>query len=159
MGEPGPRKRTGSVPVLDGLRVISVLVVLFHHTGTLDEDLWDPKALRLHRDTRVLQAAHNLGSDGLFPHFIGVGPGRVAVEVFLLIAGFVAAHGLFHRIGVEWDVETFAQRLGHAVYKTQGSLMKRFWRLALPLIPVQVITALCTLERKACVWTILVLSQ
>ena len=147
MGGPGPRNRTGTVPVLDGLRVISALVVLFHHTGTLDEDLWDPKALR--RETRALQA-HNLGSDGLFPHLIGVGPGRVAVEVFLLIAGFVAAHGLFHRIGVECnDVDSFAQRIGHAVYKTQGSLMKRFWRLALPLIPVQLLHFVLWGERLA----------
>ena len=76
----------------------------------------------------------------------GTGPGKVSVQIFLVLAGFVAAHGAFVRIVEskqaeasgpsaaprENDVEILFKRYNE-------SLLKRFWRLGLPLIPVQLI--------------------
>ena len=71
--------------------------------------------------------------------------------MFLLIAGFVAAHGLFHRIGVgpaPWACSVQDARQSDEALLALG-----------PTIDSRTATALCALERKTCLWTILVLSQ
>mmetsp|Transcript_29311 Transcript_29311/g.47056 ORF Transcript_29311/g.47056 Transcript_29311/m.47056 type:complete len:445 (-) Transcript_29311:112-1446(-) len=130
------------IGVLGGLRVVSSIVVLFHHIGSLDEDLWDPEVLRAKRGSnRHLAGGGTTPSDeNLFYYIIGIGPGHLAVEVFLLLAGFVSAYDVWWRIGKAvtktspWDTDIYGPAL---LSRYQKNLLRRFWRLALPLIPVQ----------------------
>jgi len=145
------RKSFEETGVLEGARVLSAFVVLFHHIGALDRDLWDPEALAsasgVNRtdDNRLLQTAARANGN-LIWHIFGIGPGHLAVEVFLVIAGFVAAFGVWSRIGEsssKQDYESrgeYEQRIGFALLKRfQKSLLLRFWRLGPPLIPVQIL--------------------
>mmetsp|Transcript_2501 Transcript_2501/g.5747 ORF Transcript_2501/g.5747 Transcript_2501/m.5747 type:complete len:459 (-) Transcript_2501:1729-3105(-) len=147
------------VGVLNGARVVSAIIVVFHHIGALDEDLWDPNllasqqaalGLRSTRNRR-LQTSLDTGGSGFaefFFYIISFGPGHLAVEVFLALAGFVAAHDVWCQLRSRVEREDASEKpgeqddpsqIGKVLFtRYQKALLGRFWRLALPLVPVQV---------------------
>eukprot|EP00977_Amphora_coffeiformis_P011655 scaffold2804_cov181-Amphora_coffeaeformis.AAC.23 len=122
---PAAEERIG---IIDGLRFISALVVLVSHIGALDPDLSLPDTRRQLLDAESAKevAKHScleLGGDH--------------VLIFLVIAGFCAASRLWKplleaRTSRRSDVSIDFMR------HCQCSLIKRFFRLGLPLVPVHI---------------------
>ncbi len=90
-------------PLIDGLKVLASQLIVFHHLATYGplSDVWDAAALQ--------------SSDWLFDY------GKMAVQVFLVIGGFLAARGLDSAGGLS------LQLAGHLV-------RQRYLRLVLPLL-------------------------
>ncbi|GBG29241.1 Hypothetical Protein FCC1311_054632 [Hondaea fermentalgiana] len=162
--------RPRNVGVLNGARAVSAVIVLFHHIGALDEDLWDARYLKRQREARghipIGSGRRMLGSqqqsalDGqgnpiaeFFLHLIGFGPGHLAVEVFLILAGFVAAHEVWYRLARDNENlnedERFARASSALVRRYQRAFLSRFWRLGLPLLAVHGVHLMLWSQRLA----------
>lgn len=90
-------------PLIDGLKVLASQLIVFHHFATYGplSDVWD--------------AAATLSSDWLFDY------GKMAVQVFLVIAGFLAAKGLEEKSRTQ-------------VFEPVRLIGKRYLRLVLPFL-------------------------
>jgi peptidoglycan/LPS O-acetylase OafA/YrhL len=132
--------------------VVAAFVVIFHHIDILNPSLAMDNAfgagsarhLRMPDDERSLQLTSVVG------HLVGVGPGHVAVQCFFVLCGFVSAlPGLnsleeARRCCAIGGFAGDSKKLGavEKFFKSyQRILFKRFWRLALPVIPVQIVHA------------------
>uniref|UniRef100_A0A0G4HMI5 Acyltransferase 3 domain-containing protein n=1 Tax=Chromera velia CCMP2878 TaxID=1169474 RepID=A0A0G4HMI5_9ALVE len=108
---------------LDGLRVISALVVAFHHIQSVDYSLSDLKAPS--DATAFLQDGEKpfVAPSGMFLWLLASNPG---VYCFLIISGAVLSYPA-------WQGKT------KSVDHYDRVLFKRYFRLALPLVPAHVV--------------------
>ena len=150
-----------SVGVLNGLRLLSAVVVVFHHIGALDNSLWDQEALQKNqrrvrnriKDYLPKKERQNdrrfLFERPIILDLMPKMPGRVALATFIIIAGFVAAHGVHTRIKSMRNSTnpTSSTKNMSALEITAVALMKRYsnsllhryLRLALPVLPAVVL--------------------
>lgn len=89
--------------LIDGLKVIASQLIVWHHLSTYGplSDVWD--------------AAATQSSDWFFEY------GRMAVQVFLVVGGFLAAMGLAHQLPLKAS-------------DAASLVVRRYFRLALPLV-------------------------
>lgn len=126
---PGP-----CVGCLDGVRVIAAFTVVAHHFGALDVNFQTSANIQdLQFADGRSSSIMNRGLEGVqvpwvIAYIAGVGPGHIAVESFLTVAGFVAAYGTWQKGG---SADTYEKRL-----------FKRYFRIAIPLLPVHLVNGL-----------------
>ena len=119
-GESSQSTPPAAVDSIHGVRVIAALAVVVHHFGALNVDFQAPVNNGVGRRLNELPWA--------VAYIAGVGPGNIAVETFLTVAGFVAAYTTWSKGGV---AQSYEKRL-----------FKRYFRIAIPLIPVHLVNGL-----------------
>jgi len=106
--------RLGSI---DGVRVVSAILVVFHHFPSVDKGIGGNRRILSH----ITSYQETFWGYVLL---IPVGPGKIAVQTFLIMSGIVSTYPC-------WRTGT--------INSYEKSLLKRFGRLALPVLPVQLV--------------------